>query len=252
MGSEGEDLAVDRSTKEEDAAIQISAQFSQMARTLLSAGTVTDVLQHVVDLAATTIDGCDCAGIFLLKDDKVTTPVTTDPLVSEIDSAQHRCQEGPCLEAILAEKSVYAGDLAGQSDYLNFAPQATAIGIRSILALHFSSNGNRGALNLYARCAWAFGVVDRAKGQLLASLADIALSAAEAHSKEERRLENLKAALASRELIGQAQGILIERERITAEEAFDVLRKASQHFNVKLITVAQDLVDSGERPKIGN
>jgi len=68
---------------------------------------------------------------------------------------------------------------------------------------------------------------------------------------EERRAENLAAALVTRELIGQAQGILIERERITPDQAFVVLRQASQHLNIKLREVAQNLVETGERPDTG-
>jgi AmiR/NasT family two-component response regulator len=114
-----------------------------------------------------------------------------------------------------------------------------------------SADGTRGALNLYARYPNAFGVVDRGKGLVLAILAGVALSAAEVHDEEEHRTVNLQAALVSRELIGQAEGILMERERITADQAFDILRRASQHLNIKLRDVAQSLVDSGETPNTG-
>lgn len=106
-----------------------------------------------------------------------------------------------------------------------------------------------GALNLYARYPQAFGVIDRAKGLMLAGLA---LSSAETHDAEDRRATNLQAALQSREVIGQAQGILMERERITPAQAFDILRRASQHLNIKLRDVAQALVDTGERPWTGS
>ena len=96
----------------------------------------------------------------------------------------------------------------------------------------------------------AFGVIDR-EGLLLAAIGGLATSAARSHEDEERRTENLHAALATREVIGQAQGILIERERITADQAFEILRRASQHLNVKLREVAQNLVDTGERPDTG-
>jgi AmiR/NasT family two-component response regulator len=86
---------------------------------------------------------------------------------------------------------------------------------------------------------------------ILASLAALALSAAHLHEIEERRAENLHIALRSRELIGQAEGILMQCERITANEAFDILRRASQHLNLRLREVAQDLVDTGEGPDTG-
>ena len=83
---------------------------------------------------------------------------------------------------------------------------------------------------------------------IFATHAGIALAAAEART-EAHRVEHLEQALSSRELIGQAQGILMERERITANQAFDVLRRGSQHLNVKLREVAQRVVDTGERPR---
>jgi AmiR/NasT family two-component response regulator len=82
-------------------------------------------------------------------------------------------------------------------------------------------------------------------------MASLALSVAHSHENEERRAANFHAALSSRETIGEATGILMERERITPEQAFDVLRQASQHLNVKLREVAQNLIDTGEDPDTG-
>jgi len=125
------------------------------------------------------------------------------------------------------------------------------LGIRSVLALPLTANSQLGALNLYARYPGVFGVFDRARAALLASLAGLALSVAHSHEDEERRADNLHGALVSREIIGEAMGILMERERITADQAFDVLRRASQHLNIKLREVAQNLVDTGEDPDVG-
>jgi hypothetical protein len=124
-------------------------------------------------------------------------------------------------------------------------------GVRSVLALPLLVDDAPDTLNLYAYDAQAFGVVDRARRILLAALAGLALGAARVHEFDERRRSNLHGALVSRAVIRQAQGILIERERITADEAFDILRRASQHLNLKLREVAQTLVETGENPDIG-
>ncbi len=123
--------------------------------------------------------------------------------------------------------------------------------MRSLLALPLALNGAPGALNLYARYPQAFGVIDRGRGLLLAALAGLAFATARAHEEEERKAAQLHSALATREMIGQAQGILMERERISSDQAFDILRRASQHLNLKLRVVAQELVDTGERPDTG-
>jgi hypothetical protein len=92
----------------------------------------------------------------------------------------------------------------------------------------------------------AFGAVDRAEALLFATLAAFALGSAEEREDEGERAVNFQAALGTRELIGQAQGILMERERITATDAFHALRRASQHLNIKLRDIAQTLVDTGQ------
>jgi hypothetical protein len=231
-----------------DPSLELTTSFSETVHAVFSSGGVVDTLQRVVDLAVETIDGCDFAGIFVLQGDHVTTPVATDPVVIHIDTLQHQAGQGPCLDAIANRDSIYAVDLADDPRWPRFGPQATRAEIRSALALGLSADGTRGALNLYARYPNAFGVIDRAKGLLLAALAAVALTSAD---DQERRTDNLQGALATRAVIGQAQGILIERERITADQAFDILRRASQHLNLKLRDVAQQLVDTGENPDTG-
>jgi GAF domain-containing protein len=251
MDSTEDRTSVDRATLDEDPTSGLAADFSGTARILFAAGSATDTLAQVVALAVATIEGCDFAGLFLLENDVVTSPVHTDPIVDEIDALQHETGEGPCLDAISQRQIFYADDAADDPRWPRFGPQASAAGIRSVLALPLTTNASLGALNLYARYPAAFGVVDRAKGVILASLAGLAVSAAHSHEDEERRADHLNAALGTREVIGQAQGILMERERISAAQAFDVLRRASQHLNRKLRDVAQDFVDTGQRPETG-
>ena len=234
-----------------DPVAEIADTFSETAQALFSAGSVTDTLNQIVNVAVATIEGCDFAGILLKAGDLVTTPAGTDAIVEKIDGFQQRTGEGPCLEAIAQQLMFYAADLATEPRWPRFAAEAEAIGMRSVLALPMASEGGLGALNLYARFPEAFGVVDRGKGVILASLASVALSAAHSHEDDELRADHLHNALNARRVIGQAQGILMERERISADQAFDVLRRASQHLNVKLREVAQALVDTGERPDTG-
>jgi GAF domain-containing protein len=230
---------------------ELTVNFSETARILFAAGSVIQTLAQVVETAVATIEGCDFAGLFLVEKDVITTPVHTDPLVEVIDTLQQRLGQGPCLDAVSQRLIFYVDDLSDDARWPHFGPPATAAGIRSVLALPLVTNGKLGALNLYARYPAAFGAVDRAKGVLLASLAGLAVSAARSHEAEERRSDNLHLALGTREVIGQAQGILMERERITPGQAFDILRHASQHLNRKLRDVAQDLVDTGEQPDDG-
>jgi hypothetical protein len=235
-------------TTDEDTTAALTVDFSQTAQALFSAGDVRATLDEVVALAVATIEACECAGIFLVEEDMVTTPVSTDPVVADLNSLQHQTGEGPCLDAIAQGTTVYAVDLGEDPRWPHFGPEATSRGIRCNLALPLLSNGTLGALSLYSRYPLAFGVIDRARGLLLAGLTTVAFSSALAHEDEERRLTTLNNALATRELIGEAQGILMERERITGDEAFAVLVRASQHLNIKLRDVARKLVETGETP----
>jgi len=233
-----------------DPALELTAMVGQTV-SLFAADTVQGALAQVVNLAVSTIEGCDFAGIFVLEGQSVTTPVCSDPLVIVLDGLQHGAGEGPCLDALSRPSAVYAEDLGVDGRWPVFGPEAVANGMRSLLALPLDFNGAPAALNLYARYPNAFGVIDRGRGLLLAALGGLAFTTASAHEEDERKAAQLHAALATREMIGQAQGILMERERISPDEAFDILRRASQHLNLKLRAVAQALVDTGERPETG-
>jgi len=230
-----------------DSVEEVEQNLSEVARTLFAPGSVTGSMQLTVHLAVSTIDGCDAAGIFLVRDGRVVTAASTDPIVVELDELQFANNEGPCLEAVADGGSTYAPDLADDSRWPQFGPAAARAGIRSALAFRLSDRPIS-ALNLYARTPAAFDATDRATGLIFATLAGIALDAAGERADDETRVANLHEALKTRELIGQAQGILIERERITGDQAFDVLRRASQHLNIKVREVAQNLIDTGETP----
>lgn len=168
----------------------------------------------------------------------------------ELDELQSATDEGPCLDAIREGGTRYAVDLEEDPRWPSFGAAAAELGIRSAVAFRLSDHPVS-ALNLYARYPAAFGATDRAKGLIFATLAGLALDAAEERADDVLRVANLHEALRTRELIGQAQGILIERERITGEQAFDVLRRASQHLNIKIRDVARTLVETGETPPTG-
>lgn len=231
----------------------LAHDFAAAARSIFAAGGLQDTLATLATLAVSSVEACDFAGVFLRRGQAVALSAQTDAVVAAIAALQERTGEGPCLDAITDGTSFYASDLGQDARWPSFGPAADTEGVRSLLALPLSLGvgGDVGALALYAALPAAFGVIDRARGLVLSSIGGLAYSVARLHDDEERRSHNLQLALATRELIGQAQGILIERERITGEQAFEILRRASQHLNVKLREVAQELVETGERPDTG-
>lgn len=233
-----------------DPLLDLESTFSQVALSLFSSRTVEGTLQHIVDLAQTTIDGCDAAGVLIVDGGHARTGAFSHPLVLEIDRLQIDMDEGPCLDASRGS-TFYANDLVDDPRWPRFGPAAVAAGVRSVLAYSLSAD-RMSALNLYGHLPAAFGATDRATGLLFATLARVALDSAEERATDEKNSGNLHEALVTRELIGQAQGILMERERITANQSFDVLRRASQHLNIKLREVAATLVETGVAPDTGS
>ena len=235
----------------EHAKLDAAVEFADVAHELLASSSVEDSLDRAIALSIVTVEPCESAGVLLVDDGEVVPRASSDPGAAEAGARQLECREGPGLDAIEHGVPLYAGELGEDARWPSFGPRVAELGIRSALALPLASSTTVGALVLYARLPDAFGVMDRARGLLLSSMAGFALALACDHESEERRAENLRAALVTRELIGQAQGILMERERITADQAFRVLRQASQHLNVKLREVARDLVENGARPETG-
>ena len=121
-----------------------AVNFSAIARAFFSAGSVPATLSSVVELAASTVEGCDYAGLFLIEGNVISTPAFTDPMVVEIDDLQLQTGQGPCLDAISHRLTFYSTDLARDLRWLHFAPRALGLGIHSILALPLDSNSQLG------------------------------------------------------------------------------------------------------------
>lgn len=228
---------------------ELASSFAVLSQTLFIGKTIDTTLHRIVDFAQATVGACDSASISLLKGNKAFTPVSSSPIANEIDQYQYEYGEGPCLDAINVEALLYSEDLTNDARWPQFGPKAVSLGMRSLLSCRLSSTTTMGSLNLYARVPRAYGEEDRTKAVIFAAHAGVALGAANTLEAEIRKSRNLEGALASRSVIGQAQGILIERERLSPDQAFAALTKASQHLNLKLRDIAQYVVDTGEVPE---
>jgi len=195
---------------------ELAADVAGIARILLAPGPLPEVLERVVSLALSTISGCEHAGTCSLPDEipsvGASTPLTR--VVDELDSLQSKLGEVPCVDVSLGQASVYASDLALEQRWPRFAARAVEGGLRSVLAYRlFAGEQKLGALHLYARTPEAFDSSDRAQGLLFAAHAGLALSVAQSRVDDRVEVDQLQTALVSRDIIGQAQGILMERAR---------------------------------------
>lgn len=199
-------------------------------------------LQEVVDRGARHVPGCQYAGITFARRTKSIANVTAThryPMV--LDAIQNRCGEGPCVEAARGQQVVCVDDLQVEHRWPGYRRLALAeTPIRSILSCGLTVDGTPAALNFYADPPQAFTADSAEFGGMLATQVALAWSML-------RRQDQFRRALASRDLIGQAKGVLMERFGLDAGAAFELLTRVSQRSNVRVAEVAEALI-SGERP----
>lgn len=219
---------------------QLATQLGELARSL-NQESPEAVLELVVAAAIELIPGVEEASFSVVTGGKeVETVAPSSELLRRLDDLQVSLTEGPCLEAIYSERTIRVRDMAAETRWPGFAAKATEAGVGSMLAFQlFVVGDNLGALNLYSSRIDAFDEDSEHVGLIVASHAAVALADAQ-------QVRQLHEAMQSRDLIGQAKGILMERYKITGHQAFLLLAKASQHTNKKLQTLAEHLVDTGE------
>jgi len=222
---------------------ELAETFAQVARSLVAEPDVQHTLQRIVDLAVETLDGCDHAGISLVEGRSISTPAASNDVPGTVDAIQYETDQGPCLDAIRRQEVFQVDCLSEDQRWPDFSPRAAReTGVESMLSFRlFVDEDTMGALNLYSRRDGAFDEEAGAIGSVFAAHAAVALTTAQ-HE------EQLEQAIASRDVIGQAKGILMAREGVTADQAFDMLTRASQRLNVKLRDLAEGVTYTGEAP----
>jgi transcriptional regulator with GAF, ATPase, and Fis domain len=215
---------------------QLAQQFSDVARSLQAHRDTNEMLAEVVASAVRLIPGVDAASIsVVIRRRTVTSQHPTSELAEHVDTLQTEVGEGPCLDAVYEQQTVRVADMGHEQRWPNFARRAAEIGACSMLSFQLYVEGdNLGALNLYGRRPNSFDDESEQVGLLFASHAAVAFADAQ-------RLDQLRQAVATRDLIGQAKGILMERFNITAEQAFQALIRVSQNSNRKMRAVAEEL-----------
>jgi GAF domain-containing protein len=224
-----------------------SEALTSLTRFLVTDAPIGDILLQVANTTVDALPGAEMAGITMGGEDgKPVTGVFTDDEAPEIDTAQYSSQNGPCLDAWRTKTIVRIDDMADAADtYPEFSKASKAHGVMSTLSLPLiAAERGVGALNLYSRSTDAFSEEDERLGMELASTAAVVLSNASAYWTAHELSQNLSEAMKSRATIEQAKGMLMARsDNLTPDEAFDLLRKASQRENVKLRDIAQRLVN---------
>jgi GAF domain-containing protein len=217
---------------------------SRIALELNAELTMSSTADLIAEYAQLTTAADDTGILFVRSRKNIETVAATSPRVIELHRLQRDLDEGPCLDAIRHDAHYVGDDAATDARWPQWGPAVAQLGIHSVLSIRLESKTRiYGALNLYAEAVGAFGPQDVAIAQSFARHATIALSAAYTE-------EGLNLAIDARTFIGQAQGILMGRYGISAERAFEYLRRRSQQENIKLSDIAQDVI--GGRDEAGD
>jgi len=214
-----------------------------LAEMLLTEHSSDSLLQSVTSLAAEALPGCAAASISLMEKGQPTTPVCSAALARAVDQSQYDNGEGPCLCAIESSEVVRVDSFATDGRWPPFATKAMERGVMSSLSfpLHVGAEV-LGALNLYSTRADGF-VGAEEDGAVFARQVSVTLTNAAALRRAQELAQQLAQALENRDCIGQAKGLIMAAEGLSPDDAFDVLRRASQRSNRKLHEVAREMVD---------
>jgi GAF domain-containing protein len=204
-------------------------------------------MQLVAELAVRAFPTARAASVTLVRDGQAWTSGMSGP-AGGIDDAQYTSGRGPCLAASGSSGPVNIAVTDEAARWPEFSAAAAGVGVASSLSVPLRVEDRAfGSLNVYAASLHAFGAEEEELAGLLARQAAVVVAATTAAGEGERMVAQLREALETRDIIGQAKGILMERESCTPEAAFDILRRASQRTNRKLRDVAADLVASRAR-----
>jgi GAF domain-containing protein len=217
---------------------------SELQQLLLDTEDITDFLNELARYAADTVapQGLSC-GITLERDGNALTVASSDALARSLDEVQYGHHHGPCLTAMRTCATVIIKDLATDNRWGAYRLDALAHGIVSALSISLNAEPDvRGALNLYAGEPEVFDTDRQELAEGLAAEASRALRLAVRLTDQVQLTRHLEAAMASRSVIDQAIGIIMGQNRCTATDAFEILRRASNHRNVKLRDVASQIV----------
>lgn len=217
------------------------SRVAAIARQLAEVEGLGATLDLIVDLSMDYLEHCDGATImFVERGGGFATPAWTDDAARRADVAQHELGEGPCLSALREHDLVVVGDLRAEDRWPRWRAEVLELGWRSMIGLRlFVADDTMGALNLYSHRRDGFPAASQELGETFASVASVAMKSAIS-------TEGLARALHARDEIGQAKGIVMERERVSGDEAFARLRELSNRRDLRVRDLAREVIETGD------
>ncbi len=223
--------------------LEFNRQVAEAARAIANEKHGEHTLELAVQMAIDLIPHCDLAGLTVFRPDGINTAAASHSDLRLIDEVQYQLGEGPCIDELRETDVVTVIDVSTDPRWPRWGPYiAEHFDIRSSMSVRLFNEGHHfAAMNLYARRPDAFNADDLADGLVIAAQAAVTMAAT-------MELSQLQQAIQSRQVIGEAVGMLRERFALTSDRAFDVLKRLSSQQNVKVFTIAQHVVETGTLP----
>ncbi|MDQ4095069.1 MAG: GAF and ANTAR domain-containing protein [Actinomycetota bacterium] len=223
---------------------ELAQIFAQMSGVLFSEETTQTALDLVSRLAHETLAGTAGAGVTLTREGSEYTASYSDEISKRADTLQYELDEGPCLSTFRERRTHRIDDVSSETRWPRWCAAVQELGMASVVSAPLMVRDESiGAVKVYSRNKSNYDERDEAVMQMFGDQAAIVLANAQAFTSAGDLTEQLKEALKTREMIGEAKGILMEREGVSSEEAFAMLRQASQNSNLKLRDIARELAE---------
>jgi anti-anti-sigma factor len=230
---------------------QLSPHTGKITAVPADTDVVDGALRLVVALTRATVGGADGVSVSLRRHGHLATVAASDQTISDMDASQYATGEGPCVDASVNGRWFHAESLGTETRWPAFTPRAQALGINAILSSPLLvSDRPVGAINIYSRAAMAFAPKDQELASVFAAEASLILAGAGVDVTDEQLSSRRNEALTTRRLIAQAEGVIMERAGVEADDAYSMLCDYSRTSNRPFREWAEDVVASTQRPRL--
>jgi GAF domain-containing protein len=226
--------------------VPVQELLRSLSRVVLAGRELDEVLTEIVHIASSGIPGAESTSITLLRGDKAFTAAHAGEMALAADEMQYERGYGPCMDAGRGNVVLRVDDMRTEARWPDYSAKVLEVGVRSSLSVPLPYQGTSiGALNVYSTEVGAFASEEAlAAGVEVAEAVAVAIANADAHADLVDQAHNMRRAMESRAVIEQAKGVLMAQRGVDAQQAFDMLRDASQRYNRKLRDIAVGIVAS--------
>ena len=229
--------------------VRVQEMLRELNRVVLVGRPLSEVLTEIVTIAAKGIPGAESSSITLLRGEEAFTAAHFGDMALASDELQYERGYCPCMDAGRGNVVLRVDDMTEETRWPDYTPRVLEVGVRSSLSVPLPYQGSSiGALNNYSTQVGAFATPEALKAGIEVSEAlAVAVVNADAHARVADQAHNMRLAMESRAVIEQAKGVLMAQRGVDAQQAFDMLRDASQRYNRKLRDIASGIVESTQR-----